>query len=149
MKRHKAAGPDKTVTEMIASLEEYGVSKVTGIINEIYNAGEIPEDLSRSIFIALPKKPGTFECELHRNISLISLITKLILSMIVERVGRIRQKIGIEQCGFVEDTAMRKQYLCSELYLKELLKNREMSTCVSLITPKSLTGYNMMNFSRC
>ena len=40
---------------MITSLEEYGVSKVTDIINEIYDTGEIQEDLYRSIFIALPK----------------------------------------------------------------------------------------------
>jgi len=28
----------------------------TEIINEIYDSGEVPEDLSKSIFIALPKK---------------------------------------------------------------------------------------------
>ena len=55
---------------MITSLEEYGVSKVTDIINEIQDTGEILEDLCRSIFIALPKKPGVVECELCRTISL-------------------------------------------------------------------------------
>ena len=55
MKRYKTAGQDEVVTEMITSLEEYGVSKVTNITNEIYDTGEIPEDLCRSIFIALPR----------------------------------------------------------------------------------------------
>ena len=96
MKRHKAAEPDEIVTEMITSLEEGGVSKVADIINEIYDTGEII-DLYRSIFIALPKKPGTIECELHRTISLMSHITKLILRIIMERVcSRIRPEIGIE-----------------------------------------------------
>ena len=108
MKRHKAAGPDEIVTEMVTSLEKYGVSNVTDIINEIYDTGEIPEDLCRSIFTALPKKPGAVECELHRTIGLMNNITKLILRIIMERVcSRIRLEIGIEQHGFVEDTGMR------------------------------------------
>ena len=85
MKRHKAAGPDEIVTKMITSLEEYGVNKVTDIINEIYGTGEKQEDLSRSIFITLPKKQGAVECELHRTISLMSHITKLILRIIMEK----------------------------------------------------------------
>ena len=72
-------------------------------MNEIYDTGEIPEDLCRSIFIALHKKPGEVECELHRTISLMIHITKLILRIIMERVcSRIRPEIGIEQCHLVE-----------------------------------------------
>ena len=56
MKRHKAAKPDEIVTEMITSLEESGVSKVTDILNEIYDTGEIPEDICITIFIALPQE---------------------------------------------------------------------------------------------
>ena len=108
IKRQKAVGPDEIVTEMITSLEEYGVSKVTDIINEIYDTGEIPEDLCRSIFIALPKKPGTVECELHRTISLRSHIINLILRIIMERVhSQIRPENGIKLHGFVEDAGMR------------------------------------------
>ena len=33
----------------------------------MYNSGNIPEDLSKSIFIALPRKPGATECELHKS----------------------------------------------------------------------------------
>ena len=108
IKRHKATGPDEIVTEMLTSLEEYGVSKVTDIINEIYDTGEITEDLCSSISIGLPKKPGAVECELNRTISMMSHIIKLILRIIMEKAcSRIRLEIGIEQCGFVEDTGIR------------------------------------------
>ena len=108
IKRYKAVGPDDIVTEMITSFEEYWVNKVTDIINEIHDTGEIPEDLCRSIFIALPRKPGPVECELHRTISLMSHIIKFILRNIMERAySRIRPEIEIEQCGFVEDIGMR------------------------------------------
>ena len=70
MYTHKATGQDEIVTEMITSLEEYGDKKVTDIINKNYDAGEILEYLCRSVFIGLPKKPGTVECELNKTISL-------------------------------------------------------------------------------
>ena len=53
-----------------------GIDKLTFILNEIYDSGEISEDLSKSMFTALTKKPGATECELHRTISLMSHTTK-------------------------------------------------------------------------
>ncbi|GFR59542.1 hypothetical protein ElyMa_001797200 [Elysia marginata] len=55
MKAGKATGPDGVAVEMIEALEEYGVEKLTSLLNEIYDTGEIPADVSRSVFIALPK----------------------------------------------------------------------------------------------
>ena len=72
MKGNKARGPDGIIIEMIKVLDDCGIEKLTIMANEIYDTGKIPQDLSKSIFIALPKKPGTIECELHRTISLMS-----------------------------------------------------------------------------
>ena len=36
-------------------------------MNKIYNTGHLPEDMNKSIFIALPKKTGTTECGQHRT----------------------------------------------------------------------------------
>ena len=83
MKRNKAAGPDGIVAEMIYALDEFGVEKLTNILNEIYDTSEIPEDLTKSIFIAFPKNPGAIECELHRTISLMSYIAKILLRIIM------------------------------------------------------------------
>ena len=55
IRKSKAAGPDEIMTEMIMALDEFGIEKLTEVINEIYDSGEIPEELSKSIFIALPK----------------------------------------------------------------------------------------------
>src|SRR5688572_6326517 len=82
----------------------FGVKKVTEIVNEIYDSGDIPTDLSKSISISLPKKPGTIECEMYRTISLMSHITKLILRIIMMRTrNKLKPEIGKEQCGFLED----------------------------------------------
>ncbi|GFR85819.1 transposon TX1 uncharacterized 149 kDa protein [Elysia marginata] len=77
MKSGKATGPDKISVELIEALEDYGIEKTTNLLNEIYDTGQIPTDLTKSIFIALPKKPGATECELHRTISLMSHVTKI------------------------------------------------------------------------
>ncbi|GFO24183.1 RNA-directed DNA polymerase from mobile element jockey-like [Plakobranchus ocellatus] len=104
MKHGKATGPDNISVELIEALENFGIGKVTHLLNEIYDLGQIPTDLSKSMFIALPKKPGATECELHRTISLMSHITKILLKIIMLRIrNELKPEIAEEQCGFVED----------------------------------------------
>jgi len=70
--------------------------------------GEFPEDLNKSILIALPKKLGAAECEKHRTISFMSHITKIILRILLLRArSRIKPEIGVAQFGFVEDAGTR------------------------------------------
>ena len=103
MKTGNALGPDEIATEMIEELEEFRVDILYDFLNEIYNTGIIPEDMSKSIFIALPKKPGATECELHRTISLMSHATKILLRIIMKRArNKIKPNIDVAQCGFVE-----------------------------------------------
>ena len=70
--------------EMLASMEDLGVETITKLLNDIYDIGQIPKDLSQSIFIAISKKPGAIECELHRTICLMSYVTKILLRIIME-----------------------------------------------------------------
>ena len=149
MKRHKAAGPVKNVTEMITSLEEYWVGKVTDITNKIYDTGEIAEDLCWSIFIALPKKPGAVECELDRTISLLSHITKPILRITMETVcSRIQLEIRIEQHCFVEDTGTGNVIFMGRMISERAIeKQRDICRCF-IDYLRAFDNY-MMNFSRC
>ncbi|GFR87016.1 endonuclease-reverse transcriptase [Elysia marginata] len=103
MKAGKATGPDGVAVEMIEALEEYGVEKLTSLLNEIYDTGEISTDISRSVLIALPKKPGATECKLHRTISLMSHVTKILLRVVMMRIrSKIKPEMADEQYGFVE-----------------------------------------------
>ena len=88
---------------MLNALEEVGVKELTLLLNRIYETGDIPPDLTKSVFITLPKKPGATECESHRTISLMSHITKILLRVLIMRVRKkIKPEIAQEQCGFVE-----------------------------------------------
>ena len=63
-KRSKACGPDNIYAEILQAADELSVDKITEIANDMYKSGNIPGDLSKSKFIALPKKPRATECEL-------------------------------------------------------------------------------------
>ena len=58
MKLGKATGPYSISVELLEALENYGIYMITTLLNEMYDTGRIPPDISKSLFIALPKKPG-------------------------------------------------------------------------------------------
>ena len=88
MKPGKAVGNDQIAYEMIEVVGTCGISKATELANIIYNSGEVPEQMLQSIFIALPKKAGTIECDNYRLISLMSHIVKIILRILMNRNKR-------------------------------------------------------------
>ena len=95
MKNNKAAGPDEIRVELIKSLEEFGINKLTEILNEMYESGNLPDDLLKSVFITLPKKPGAVECEAYRTISLMSHVIKILLRILMTRLrSKLRPEIS-------------------------------------------------------
>ena len=108
MKRGKAPGPDQVNVEMLDSAGELGLEKLNELINKVYNTGNIPGDLSKSMFIAIPNKPKANECELHRTISLMSHTTKILLRILMKRARtQIKPEISNSQCGFVQGKGTR------------------------------------------
>ena len=107
-KTNKAAGPDEVVTEMLKALGDTDVNILHSLVNKIYDSGEIPNDMLKSVFIALPKKPNTLDCDQHRTISLMSHTLKLLLKIVPERCrSKIRPEIGQCQYGFMPDKGTR------------------------------------------
>ena len=65
MKTGKSAGPDEIPVEMFTTFEDDGVDLVWETVNKIYETGNFPEDMLKSVFFALPKVPGTLDCSNH------------------------------------------------------------------------------------
>ena len=108
MKHGKAVGPDNIPIEVFAVLEDIGIDFLTKLLNSIYDSGKIPKDLAKSVFITLPKIPGTMDCELYRTISLMSHLTKVLLRIIMARMRKsLRPEISQLQFGFVPDKSTR------------------------------------------
>ena len=55
----KTTGPGSIPVELLEALQVYGTEKdikITTLLNKIYGTGQIPPDIPKSIFIALPKE---------------------------------------------------------------------------------------------
>ena len=75
MKFRKAVGNDGIALEML----NFAVEKITTLANKINESGKLTSPMSKSVFIAIPKVQGTLECEIHRTISIMSQVTKILL----------------------------------------------------------------------
>ena len=83
-------------------IEDLKIDKIT-LLTKVYDTGQIPTDISKSRFIALPKKPGATEYGLHRMISFRNHINKIFLILNHHRKQNTNRKLTEdEQCGFVE-----------------------------------------------
>ena len=108
MQKGKAAGPDKVHIELAQALDDLGAEWMTKIAIKIYDEGHFPADMSRPVLFTLPKKAGTTKCELHRILSLMSHMTKVILIILIQRMrGRTKGKISEEQFGFIPHKGTR------------------------------------------
>ena len=131
MKIGKATGPDNIPIEVIVALEDLGVDIVTKLVNCIYDNGEIPKDMLKSIFIPLPKSPGATECGSHRTISLMSHFTKVLLRVLMERMRKsIRPEISPAQFGFVPDKGTRNAIFTMSMLMERCIEvQQDMYLC--------------------
>ncbi|KAG1682425.1 Craniofacial development protein 2 [Nymphon striatum] len=105
---NKAPGGDGLTTEVLKAMNDKGISRITKLLNDIYENGHVPEGLTESIFVQLPKKPATVKCEEYRTISLMSHLTKVLLKVIMNRSRKvIEEEISEEQYGFRKDKGTR------------------------------------------
>ena len=112
MKLNKAGGPDEVVTEMLKALGGTGINILYNLVNKIYDFEELPDDMLKSIFIALPKKLHTLNCDQHRRISLTSHTLRLLLKIILERCrSTIRPEIAQCQYEFMPNQKYKKRHL--------------------------------------
>ena len=72
---------------MLTALGEFAIKETTKLLNIIHVTDEIPTDLKKSVYIAIPKKKlGTIECDQHRTVSLMSHLTKVMLRVLMNRM---------------------------------------------------------------
>ena len=117
---------------MITALEDLGINVITKLANVIYDAGTFPDELSESIFIAIPEKIGTTEYGLHRAISLMSYVTKIIFRVVLVRAwSKISPEILEEQYGFMLDKGTRNSiYVLRTVAERTLVVQRDVFLCL-------------------
>ena len=104
----KAMGPDNIGCEILKTFGQNSVRVLCKLFNQTYNQGVLPEEMCQSVFVPLPKKPGTLLCEEHGNISLMSHLTKVLLKVLGKRIKpKIQTELNANQFGFRSDYGTR------------------------------------------
>ena len=94
--------------ELMTALQVIGIMEVAKLLSITYDTGEILHELTKSVFIAIPKQPGTTDCEEHRTISLTSHLKKVLLRVLMcQMKNKIRPEISEKQFGFLADRGTR------------------------------------------
>ena len=81
MRLGKSTGPSSKSVKLLGHLKTIELIRS---LNKTYDSGQIPPNIPKSIFMALPKETGgAAECELHIMNSFMSHITTILLRMIM------------------------------------------------------------------
>ena len=128
-KKTKAGGPAGIPSQMLTALGEFGIKEITNLLNIIHDTGEIPTDFKKSVNIAIPppqkkkKKKGTFECDQHRTIRLMSQFTKVTLRVFQKRMrNKSLPKISETQFGFMADEGSRNDIFSLRTFMERAIK---------------------------
>ncbi len=101
IKNGKAPGPDQIPPEVLKANPGVTYEILHDLFDSIWETEIIPEDWSLGYIIKLPKKGDLSNCQNWRGIQLLSLPSKVLARVILERIrSAIDEKLRDEQAGF-------------------------------------------------
>ena len=103
---------------MLQALGEFEIDTLTSNCKEMYTTVYIPEDLTTSVFILLPKKQKAVECSDYRTISLMRHTLKLLLTIILKRI----KEVGCGQARFRKNSETKEAIFCLKLITEKYLE---------------------------
>lgn len=100
-----------------------GIEILVDIMSQIYNTGQISEELYKVLFIILPKKITAKECDDYRTISLIRHTLKILLKIILQRIRRkVKNEISKAQFGFMSGRGTRNAIFVLRMLVERCLE---------------------------
>lgn len=101
MKNGKSPGIDHIPAEVLKANPETTADIMLELYKKVWETGDFPEDWRKGLMIKLPKKGDLTECQNWRGITLLSIPSKVLLRIILNRIKTvIDEKIRREQHGF-------------------------------------------------
>ena len=102
LKNNKAPGLDGVQAEMLKNADnETIVKEICHVCNVIWREERIPEDWQTGLIVRLPKKGNLSDCSNWRGVTLLSIVGKLLGSIILERLkSKLDEKLRSRQFGF-------------------------------------------------
>ena len=119
---NEAPGSDGIPMEFVKYGGNRTLSQVCQLIHRIYQQEEeIPEEWFESIFVEIPKKPGTKKCEEHRTIALIPHAMKILCKTMYNRISiKINRQLEPLHFGYRPKVGTMESITA----LKTILNNR-------------------------
>ena len=122
----KAAGADEINLEMTLALREEGVDLLWELFNSICETGHLPDEMLKSMFIAIPKKPNTMDCGSYTTISLMSHTLKLFLKIILQCVRRkLIPQISDYQPGFMPNRGTKNAIFTLRMLCERAIEHQQ------------------------
>ena len=103
LKDKKAAGIDTIISELLKNLDEPTLKIIVKILNKIFHSVDFPEEWAVGIIVTLFKGGERNDLNNYRGITLSSVIGKLLVGILNERLTKFVEKYKIvheNQAGF-------------------------------------------------
>lgn len=101
LKNNKAAGIDNIQPEMLKVDEKTSTEMLFGLFQKIWSEEKIPNAWKTGLLVKIPKKGDRTKCENWRGITLLSIASKVLTRILLERLkAAIDKKLRINQAGF-------------------------------------------------
>ena len=103
LKTNKSAGIDTIISELLKNLDETTLMIIVRILSKIFDSGEFPGEWAVGIIVILFKGGEKIDLNNYRGITLLSVIGKLLVGMLNERLTKFVEKFKIvneNQGGF-------------------------------------------------
>ena len=116
------------------------------VCQQIWKTQQWPQDWTRSVFIAIPKKGNAKECSDYRTIALISHASKVMLKILQVRLQQyMNRELPNVQAGFRKGRGTRDQ-VANIYWIREKAREfQKTSTSASLTMLKPLTVWITTN----
>ena len=121
LKSGKAAGPDEVVAEALKAGDKPLLNRLHSLLRMIWESDKIPNTWKKATIVPLLKKGDNQQCKNYRGISLLSIVGKVFMKVIQQRLQKRREQLAREeQAGFRPGRGC-----CDQIFaLRQLLEER-------------------------
>ena len=146
---NKATGGDGIPFEPFQILKDAAVKVVHTICQQIWKTQQCPQDWTRSVFIAVPKKGRAKDCSNYHTTVLISHASKIMLKILQARLQQyVNHEIPDDQAGFRKGRETRDHTANIWWIIKKARNTRKTPTSALLTMPKPLIVWITTNFGK-
>ena len=101
LKNGKSSGIDAVTAEMLKCSENDAVKQLHSFFNSMWKDQCVPEEWKKSLILKALKKGDLTECDKYRGISLLSIPSKILCRVLIDKVkSGVDAMIRQEQAGF-------------------------------------------------